>query len=79
MSKLDDIFKSLEITHHSENGRGKISNAPVKQAIKDLMLEIVGEDEIRPSEGPKRNGIEQGLRRTRNKVRNELRQKIEDL
>lgn len=50
-----------------------------KQQIKDLMLELIGDNEERPASGPKRNGVDQGLRRARNKIRNELRLKVEEL
>lgn len=74
MSRLDDIqffYKGEAITlrHKPE----------AKQQVKDLFLELIGEDEIRPPEGPKRNGIEQGLRRTRNKLKAELRKKVNEL
>jgi len=48
-----------------------------RNALLDELEKAVGDDEIRPSEGPKRNGIEQGLRRTRNRLRNELRSAIQ--
>lgn len=54
------------------------TNLAVKK-VKDLFLELIGEDEVRPATGPKRNGIEQGLRRTRNRLRTELRQKVQSL
>ena len=81
MSKLDDILKE-----HREWMRGirtdrliGTSNDETKQQIKDLMLELIGEDEVRPESGPQRNGTAQGVRRAGNKVRRELRQKVESL
>lgn len=68
-------------THPEDND---LPSAPTMHAkahadLKSLFVAIVGEDEKRPAEGPKRNGIDQGLRRTRNKLRAELRTKIEQL
>lgn len=47
--------------------------------IRVIIVKAVGEDEVRLSEGPKRNGIDQGLRRARNKLRGEIRQRVEEL
>lgn len=85
MSKLDDILVPIKYTDgfSADEAEFEMSRNPSlqqdKQKIKDLMLELISEDEIRPSGGPKRNGIEQGLRRTRNKLRAELRKKVEEL
>ncbi len=49
----------------------------IKQLFKEEWLRMIGEDELRPLAGPKRNGIDQGLRRTRNKLRAELRKLVE--
>lgn len=53
----------------------------LKQALADFIegevREIIGNDEMRPTEGPQRNGIVQGLRRARNKTRTEQRQRLE--
>ena len=45
-------------------------------AIEQDILDLIGPDEERPTSGPKRNGIEQGLRRARNKEKRELRTKL---
>lgn len=50
----------------------------VQELLADILSLDVMQDEVRPLEGPKRNGIEQGLRRTRNKTRAELRQALQD-
>lgn len=71
MSKLDDILIMAGLS-----GDLKFKKA---EEIKDLMLELIGEDEVRPESGAQRNGIVQGLRRTRNKQRAELRKKVEEL
>jgi len=78
MSKLDELLDEVSFW----DKRSEIEAAhqeQTKQCIKDLMLELIGKDEIRPSEGPKRNGIEQGLRRARNRLKAELRQKVKEL
>jgi hypothetical protein len=67
MSKLDDIFGGINLTDKH------------RRQIQELFLEIIGEDEIRPLKGPQRNGIAQGFRRARNKLRIELRQKVKEL
>ena len=72
MSKLDEIFDK-----YNEFTEGYPETT--KQQIKELMLGLIGENEVRPESGPKRNGVDQGLRKARNKVRNELRQKVEEL
>ena len=89
MSKLDDILSKLEnevatdvsrrINQHISGKAPKQSHSETKQEIKNLMLELVGQDEARPATGAQRNGIVQGLRRTRNKLRIELRKKVTEL
>lgn len=85
MLKLDDIYMN---TVYNTGPKGMVfginlANDIVYQALKEqikkLMLELIGENESRPLTGPQRNGIEQDLRRTRNKLRNEIRQKIEEV
>jgi hypothetical protein len=82
MSKLDDITK--HIYDHS-CGYADICNietltsAQATQQIKDLMLELIGEDEQRPAQGAQRNGTAQAVRRAHNQVKQELRKKVTEL
>lgn len=56
-------------------GKAKALTA-IRQEVERICLEVIGGDEVRPQRGPKRNGVEQGLRRARNKVRAEQRQRL---
>lgn len=72
MSKLDDILM------RSFDYQGE-EYAKDKQDIKNLMLELIGEDAARPESGPHRNGTAQAVRRAGNNVKAELRKKVEEL
>lgn len=61
---------------HSILAETVVHIAQARDAINAHILELIGEDEVRPSEGPKRNGIDQGLRRTRNRLRAEQRKRL---
>jgi hypothetical protein len=76
---LDDLYEYGYSCGHGglENGEQRIVEA--RQKAKILMLDLIGPDETRPQEGPQRNGVAQGLRRARNKLRVELRQKVQEL
>lgn len=74
MSKLEDILKLMKVEEY-----GIFPRSETVRQIKELFNELIGEDEVRPSEGPKRNGIEQGLRRARNRLRAELRLRVKNL
>lgn len=77
MSKLDDIFETTRVDSGKNYPMIDITDA--KQQIKDLMLEIIGEDEQRPATGAQRNGTAQAIRRAHNQIRVELRQKVSEL
>jgi hypothetical protein len=78
MSKLDDIQIKLvddwvQFLGHGKRGEGAIKIAESKQAIKDLILELIGEDE------KFRNVYQWQQDEPLNLLRAELRQKVQEL
>lgn len=73
-SKLDEIIIAI-----SKDDNVKFHPEKAKQQIKDLMMEIIGEDEQRPATGAQRNGTAQAIRHAHNQIRVELRQKVDNL
>jgi len=76
-SKLDNITLRIKDTD-SYSYEGRLTTE-AKQQIKDLFLELVGEDEPRPESGPQRNGTAQAIRRAANKAKADMRQRIAEL
>lgn len=81
---LDDYATSAYIYQHkvdnSVSHSSNVMGAAHEKARHALLAahqaeveRIIGEDEVRPESGPQRNGIMQGLRRARNKLRAEQR------
>jgi len=83
MSKLDDKIKSHEnyckAPYKPHELHNYLSNENFKHHIKALFLELIGDDEPRPESGAERNGTAQAVRRAGNKVKTELRKKVEEL
>lgn len=81
---LTDYFREVvdkAIEKHGETivefaERSKTIRETYTEAIAKELMGIIGEDEVRPPSGPQRNGIEQGLRRTRNRLRAEQRARL---
>jgi len=84
-SKLDEILENFEYWKYTKMGgvrtqallEKRVDREQAKQQIKDLMLEIIGEDEVLD------DGYGEGLpdqrMHTRNVLKRELRKKIEEL
>lgn len=72
---LEDFRLIHDVTCSGDVGeQTKITKKRLGQVYAKQFLELAEmQDEVRPPSGPKRNGIDQGLRRTRNKLRASLR------
>lgn len=78
-SEADDILEQIYDSdgfHLLTPKQIETTKAALLSAVDRYILGLIGEDEVRPATGAKRNGIEQGLRRTRNKLRAALRQQV---
>lgn len=75
MSKLDDILRKLQ-RMAEPNGLITSDIEWAEQAIKDLMLEIIGGDEALDGKYPY---FDPELAEHHNQVKVELRQKVEEL
>lgn len=84
MSKLDEIFRETFEYRVGQSKQQRLEDA--KQAIKELFLELVGEDEMTPALARKlgRIGDNRAMAQFHNmngkdETRHELRKKIEEL
>lgn len=71
IEKCTALAKLADEQHSTGIKNGRVGFRP----ISDIQAAI-GAVEVRPQEGPKRNGIEQGLRRARNRLRTEIRRAL---
>lgn len=89
-SKLDDLLIELvdewvEFVLNGKAGDGAVAVDKTKQEIKQLFLEIIGEDELNVQDGDatkySREQLERliPIRQRLNYFRTELRKKVEDL
>lgn len=72
MSKLDDILVSLK--REELDGEESASLADAKQQVKELMLELIGQDNVLFGHGEDWVGDE-----PQNELRREFRLKVEEL
>lgn len=73
MSKLEDIIAS--IGYGVDGEKPKLTDQEAKQQIKDLMLDIAGDNQVTNGAFADVNEINEH----QNEVRNEIRQKVNEL
>lgn len=85
MSKLDEIFEQYTNLLRGYAG-DKITNTEAKQEIRDLFLELIGEDEhvmgvaaLMDESSGKKEVIQAHRSQATNELRAELRKKVEEL
>lgn len=81
MSKLDDIVNGISVPVANLNYElTNVDKTDLKQEVKDLMLELIGEKETHWTDhfGDEHNVPTDGMN-ARNSLRDELRQKVSEL
>lgn len=77
MSQLDDILEEVRKEGWNSGWNGDLN--PLKDRVKELFLELIGEDAKFKSGGRDSDNLKNGRIRSRNDYKAELRQKVEEL